>query len=157
MATVKKPTSVNQLLSGIQGRYEWGKRDCLTTAVALIEYFLGEGRAPDIAIFHAMTEPQAYKLAVRRYGSYRKGLKRVLSGQRGVSILSGGENAVTPGDIVIMGGIIDVAGTKWDTSKKGVLLGYVTDEYEIMHWYPYGLRRTTGEFEILEVIRCRKP
>ena len=156
MAAIEKASSVNALLSQCQGKYEWGKRDCLTVAAALIEHFLGAGAAPEYETFHSIPEKDAYKLALDTWGSSREAHRALFSAQRGVSVLSGGETAVRPGDIVIMGGIIDVHGTKWDTLKKGVLLGYVTDEYEIMHWYSYGLRRTTGEFEILEVVRCLK-
>ena len=155
MAAVKQMISVNQVLSSCQGSYEWGKRDCLTVAAALIEFFLGEGAAPDYGIFHSVPEKDAYRFALKAWGSSREAHRALFSARRGVSVLSGGENATRPGDIVIMGGIIDVHGAKWDTEKKGVLLGYVTDEYDVMHWYSYGLRRTTGEYKILEVVRCR--
>ena len=154
MASIRNAKSVNEVLSLCQGPYEWGKRDCLTVATALIEFFLGEGAAPPYGIFHSVPEKDAYKLALKVWGSSREAHREIFSARRGVSVLSGGETAVRPGDIVIMGGLIDVHGAKWDTERKGVLLGYVTDEYDIMHWYSYGLRRTTGEYEILEIVRC---
>ena len=156
MAAIKKPESINDVLSACQGPYEWGKRDCLTVAAALMEFFLGKDQVSRYLAFHALPEKDAYTLALRAYGSSHEAHRAIFSGRDGVSILPGGETALLPGDIVIMGGIIDAHGAKWDTARKGVLLGYVTDEYDVMHWYPYGLRRTTGEYEVLEVIRCRR-
>lgn len=154
MAAVDDPKSVNEALSRCQGPYEWGKRDCMTVAKALVEFRLGRGSYVNYADVHTEDEKRRYVRAVREHGTFRLALLDHFWEIAGVEVLPG-DTPILPGDMVILGGTIDVEVGAWDTEKRGALLGYVTDEYEILHWYPYGLRRAAGNYKITEVVRCR--
>ena len=150
----QQPPIVSEILGSQQGPYEWCTRDCLTTAHALVEGLLGAGRGPDYSAWHCMSEPRAIAKVRRLYGGVGGAHFRGFASFDDVDVLSG-DTPLKPGDIVQLSGLVEVAGSLWDTAAKGDLIGFVGDSHEIFHWAAHGLVPAGGAFEIAGVFRCR--
>lgn len=146
--------TVSDILSAQQGPYQWGTRDCLTTAQALIEGQLGPGRGPDYSDWHAMSEGRAIVVAAKRYGSYGAAHVAVFGALDGMDMLPG-EAPLEPGDIVWLTGEVDAAGEQWDLERVGGVLGFVGESHEVFVFARPGLTPAAGAFCVERIFRCR--
>ncbi len=147
--------AVSDILSGQQGPYRWGARDCLTTARALVDGLLGRDSGLDYSEWHALPEARAMAAATRRFGSLGEGHATVFGALDGVDVLDG-ETPSMPGDIVWLEGTVSVNRESWDTAARGSLIGFVGDSRQIFHWTPVGLLPAGGDYRIERVFRCRR-
>ncbi len=154
--------SASAILSTEQGPYEWGIRDCLTTARAIIDgvggrrYASRYGRA--IGRWHRMSETRAMARIRKEFGGVGSAHAEGFGARPrwyGVDVLPG-DTPREPGDIVQLGGHVSVMGQAWDTATRGDLIGFVVDGCEVWHWSLTGLAMVDDGYEIRRLFRCRR-
>ena len=159
MAAVKPFTTpmigVVGALSAQQGRYQWGVRDCLTTARAVVE--AQSGRVIDYSYWHRMSEADAWRQARRRWGSIRLAHAAVftVAGLDELPRRRWREDNFRAGDLVVLGGTVRMGHEKRDASRGHDSLGFVTPACEVWHWRSSGLAAITSELVIHGIWRCR--
>ena len=143
-------------LGAQQGRYAWGARDCLTTASAVVAAQLGH--PIDYSAWHAMSEPAAWRFARRRYGSIRLAHRAVFTahGLDQIAKAQWREGELREGDLVVLGGIVEVGAETRDARRGHDSLGFVTPGCEVWHWRASGLAAVTSELVIHGIWRCRR-
>lgn len=125
------------------GGFEWGRRDCLRTAEAVA---VEHGYAPWLDAMGAYDEPRharALAGAIKRHGSmgaaYRHALRvrgpydRVLDPSR-----------LEPGDMLVLGGVVDVPGGSYDTSGGRQILAVTGPDFGVYVWTEAGLLPVGG-------------
>ena len=148
-----RPRGIAAVLSGQQGAYQWGVRDCLTTAAAAVRGALA--REPNYAPWHALPEREALRRAIQQFGSLAAGHVSVLGAVPGVAVLSPAAGAPQPGDLVCLEGEIVAPGVApWRTGSTRHLLGFVAPSCAIWTWTAAGIRPAGGDYEVTEVFRC---
>ena len=146
--------SVTEIIDSEAGPYEWGVRDCLTTASALVEG-LGGGAQIDYSLWRGMSEEKALAKAKKKFGGVAEALAVEFASWKNIEIL-GGDHRLLPGDIVQLHGTAMGWGETFDTAKTGDLIGFVDESFTILHWYSQGLRPVDGYQNIVRVFRCRR-
>ena len=141
---------VSAILSAEQGPYEWGRRDCLTTARALIAGLCGE--CVDLTAWHGLTEARAMACAVREHGSIAAARATTIASLERVWVAA---PPLEPGDIVELEGWVEVGAGRRE-SCGGELMGFVGDECAIWHWTPTGLLPVSNAVGVARVYRCRR-
>ena len=142
--------SISRVISDCQGLYEWGKRDCLLTASAVIR---AQGqRPPDYKSWHAMDESQAILLAIQQYDSMIKAHSEVFLN----SGLKMTHSPKQPGDICLLEGVLknNQLGIFMDV-KAVTRLGFVTESYEVWTWFKPGLY-PLHEYTLKGIARCQR-
>jgi len=166
-----KPTT--RILSEQQGRYQWGERDCLSTAALLVRDATGK-RLP-IKGWQRTSEARAVVKAVQQYGSVEAGHAAVLEKVGYIPLLAEheafkqaiknygkGEDTlarlrapeIQPGDILTIATPVVFDEGPADVDHGVATLGFVADTYEVYTWAPNGLRVCSPE--IIEIFRCHK-
>ena len=140
------------IISDQQGRYQWGVRDCLTTASAFVEE--SSGKPLNLNAWRLQTEARAVAKAKRIYaGAVETGHRNVLK-QYGYRPL-GSETPIRPGDILSLAAPVEFPEGIAHVDHGVATLGFVADTYEIYTWSQHGLRPCLAT--IIEVHRCHKP
>ena len=141
--------AVSTILSGENGPYEWGQRDCLTTARALI--FALSGERVELTAWHGLTEARAMAAARRRHGSIAAARASAIASLERVWVAAA---PLEPGDIVELDGAVEVGGGRRESNRD--LMGFVGDECAIWHWTPTGLLPVSNAVRVARVYRCRR-
>ena len=148
--------AVSAILSACQGRYEWGTRDCLTTAQAVIGGLLGADAVPDVSEFHSVSMARATALMRRRYGGYFEAHMAVLSTVPGLEIMRTERSGVLrPGDMVWLEGEISAGGERFELDAYGGMMGFVDETCAVLVFCSHGLAPAEGAFSRVMVARCR--
>ena len=131
--------TVTEALTAEQGRYEWGVRDCLTTAVAVL-HALGRS-APDYQEWRDCgSELRATCRALIRHGNIAQAHRAVFE--------SAGLRWHTPdfvhgpdvGDVlVVIGSVRDKTGTVYEIEYPMAHLAFVSESYEAWSWRGHAL------------------
>ena len=139
---------VVDIITEEQGRYEWGVRDCLTTAARIVE--ARTGRPPAIKSWRSAREATAIRRALRAHGSTAAAHTAVLGGL-GFRRMGRGAD-LEPGDILTLEPpVMFMEGPAWPLNDCH-LLGFVAETYEVYTWTTRGLRPCGPN--IAEVHRC---
>ena len=149
--------SVTEILDSEAGPYEWGERDCLTTAGALVAGLSGEKFRPDYSKWHALPELEAMAKAKREFGSVAEAHASGFINYDNIVIIdaSNDQSLIKPGDIIQLRGTVMGWGGTFNTAKTGDLLGFIDASYTILHWYSLGLRPVDGYQNIVKIFRCQ--
>ena len=120
----------SQLLSDMQGTFLWGHRDCLSTIEHLAKEYLFEYE-PIYTEWLEMTEPEAWKTALKRNGSF-------LATHRPLLLKAGLIEAsvpVQPGDIVVADCTVTLPTKEtWDGSNGRELLVFIDESFTYWYW-----------------------
>lgn len=149
-------SKISETISLFQGSYEWGRRDCLVVATALIEMSLGPNTAPDCSAWHRMPEAKAFVEAKRKHGGVGQAYAAALAKVPGIKRYTISEASIEPGDIVQLGGVVKVMGGEFDTEKRGHVIAVVDDSYDLLYFTPMGLRPISSMPCVYAIWRCAK-
>ena len=143
---------VCEIITAEQGPYEWGVRDCLTTAVALVT------RATDvpqyrnwIAGLHQKSEKRAWGRAVKRGGPFKWHLENLQGHGRVVEEFGSGS-------LVFFQSLVRTRnGCALEAKRGQELMGFVDDGFDVWHWTPHGLSPVSNSPDVRGVITvCRQ-
>lgn len=116
-----------------QGPYLWRVRDCLVTAKMILQ--ARNQPYPTYEEWHKLEEHVAIVTAKKRFGNLFEAHKYEFE-QCGLTVE---DKPISPGDILILGGIVSSFYNIWDTRKKCELLGFVSPDFTVLSWTMHGL------------------
>ncbi|WP_425154712.1 hypothetical protein [Candidatus Palauibacter sp.] len=126
-------------LDALTGPYAWGVRDCLRTAEAVAG---SHGHEPWLArepLARGGSERRAMARAIRAHGSMAAAYDRALAVVGPFERLPDVRER-RPGDMVVLSGVVRVAGRRWVTAGGREVLGVVGAGHETLVWVAAGLR-----------------
>ena len=146
--TAPERISASAVLSAQQGRYEWGVRDCLATALALVDALApNEAASETAAEYHALTEAEAWKRVVSEGGPLTV-YESVLQAPR--------VDVFEPGDLVFVRSRIDTAlGASRPAGAGKELVAFCDDSFALWHWTEAGLSEVVNRPRIAAILRIR--
>lgn len=148
--------SVNDVIQAQSGPYKWKERDCISTAKAIADFICCGESGVDYPPWVKDTEAATMAHAKSAFGSLDAAWREVFGHLDGVVKVAGDEWSPVPGDVVVLGGFIEVAAAEWDADKRGAILGFVSDAFDVWTWASFGLYPATGDYKVKEAYRWRK-
>ena len=148
-------SAVSETLSAHNGPYEWGVRDCVTTANALTDALLGRDSRIDTAPWHTMGHDRAVAKALHRHATLGAAYEAGFCASGALRSLRANGTPLVPGDIVVLAGEVTAGGVRWDVERLGGVLGFVGDSHEVYVFARAGLAPAQGAFLIERLFRCR--